>query len=862
MTEIPTAFSKSTPLAVFLSSVCPGLPFLDDNTHFRLVDSLSPSKLRLIENFNWPLTGLNGPTTVQAHLDPTYLNVSRPPFQDDVHKNIESTTYVPLPLHYTSLFAKLVSDGTDHKQDGAKHIGANVNPLLHDPFRLVHLNPGCLSSVITLDRLSGPHEHKPDFRNPFNKMTSSLNKLLRMGGSESSQNTWWQSILSETDTEAHFSHSKNIKLSGHEPLVISSILDFDKKSYLAHVSALRVTKLLISVNVNVLNVFALSDEQGYACTSTIQSSGQIYPQQTSAVPTSAHSSSGSSSLVQSISTPYTKVIERPILRIQLSAHIIVTSIGTISSDLLVVLGMSNGNIFMLNLKDLTYRHFDDFGNALQPTILSSANAVTSLCAVSHPTHGLLLVAGYATGEVTIIDPTEPPKSLDGHYVKTVRGSDRFVTYFKTFDLSGWSEKLTDDDTSAAYLVGHFKISHKPITSIASTIPNQGLVNNSHKPMILAFASEDGLIRFVDLIATFGKNYGTPGNSYSMPIVTDIVSNYFQDGVRDIDFSPDNKFFVSCGKGDLVEIFKMSYYNVNALLHKDSANLAHQGGRSRSGTIASSNSSNFQLLASFLAHGSTSTSFDLPRAATPENYFAPTIKDIAIVSRLKGHSNIVLKVSFVDDTQLFSPRNGSVSGTYNLITSGNDGKVNFWEFNNKSLPRLKKSHFTTNAKRPSLLAESSLTPQLQSLSSRGKSISGATKMHKASRSFNFSDDSPFQASFSKLGINNLLAPHSQTAAPRENTEEQLQIVFSLYRSLYEMRLKKHYAKQKKDLRTKYPCVIHGVVNDKDLPSMHVPIMTMELSGLVRNGQISGYHCDSHNFLVFGKSGDIFRYKISS
>ncbi|KAM9925739.1 hypothetical protein OXX80_010814, partial [Metschnikowia pulcherrima] len=107
MTEIPTAFSKSTPLTVFLSSVCPGLPFLDDNTHFRLVDSLSPSKLRSIENFNWPLTGSNGPTTVQAHLDPTYLNVSRPPFQDDVHKNIESTTYVPLPLHYTSLFAKL-----------------------------------------------------------------------------------------------------------------------------------------------------------------------------------------------------------------------------------------------------------------------------------------------------------------------------------------------------------------------------------------------------------------------------------------------------------------------------------------------------------------------------------------------------------------------------------------------------------------------------------------------------------------------------------------------------------------------------------------------------------------------------------
>ncbi|GEQ70588.1 hypothetical protein JCM33374_g4266 [Metschnikowia sp. JCM 33374] len=869
MTEIPPSLEKATPLSVFLNSVCPGLPVLDGNTHFSLENSLTSSQLHAIETFNWPVTGSNVSVSAKAHLDHTYLHVARPPFEPDVHKNIESTTYVPMPLHYASLFSKLITEGTGQNQDGGKHIGANVNPLLHDPFCLVHLNPGCLSSMITLHshpKVSG--QGVTDFRNPFNKMTHSINRLLRIGVSDSSHASHWHPLLSEIDTDGHnSSHKSSSKKSMRDTPIINSLIDFDKKFYSSHISSSSTSKLLVSASVNVVNVFAIGENHKYSCTSTFQSTAPIFPQPPTPVVSSTHSSGASSSSVHSSSVPYKKVIERPILRLQLNTHLLVTSLLTLSNEMLIVIGLSNGDIFLINLASLTFRHLDDLGNhdyKSSASNLSSVNAVTSLCAVAHPTHDLLIIAGYATGEVVILDPNGGPKTSDGMYTKTVVGSDRFVTYFKIFDLSGWCKRdaALADETSPAYLIGHFKISHKPITSIASTMPHESSVNNPHKPMIIAFASEDGLVRFVDLTATYGKNYGNSDNFYNSPILTDIVSNYFQDGVRDIGFSPDNKFFVSCGKGDLVEIFKMSYYNVNALLHKNGGAPSNRGGRSRSGTINSSNSSNIQSSASFLGYGSTPASLDVPKVESSETYYAPAIKDIAIVSRLKGHMNTVQKVSFLSKDQYFSPGDISTSGTYNLITCGNDGKVNLWEFNNKALPRIKKCHFTTVTRRPSHHGDSASTPQLQSLSSRRKSLSSPslTRTQKSARPFN-SEDLQLTTSFSKLGINNLLSSNSQTMTSPENTEEQLQIVFSLYRSLYEMRLKKHYAKQKKELRAKYSCVVHGIVNDKDLPSIQVPLLEMDLSCLVKNGHISGYHCDSKDFWIYGKSGDIFRYEIT-
>lgn len=868
MTEIPPSMEKTTPLTVFLNSVCPGLPFLDENTHFSLENSVNEFRLRAIENFNWPLAGLNGSTAIKANLNHDYLNVARPPFQQDVHKNIESTTYVALPLHYTSLFSKLVTEGGDAKQDGGKHIGANVNPLLHDPFRLVHLNPGCMSSVITLhSHPRSENQHAHDFRNPFNKMTSSINKLLRLGGSDTNDRAQYWLSLSDLDTDIHNSiHLKSqTKKTPRDFSVISSLIDFDKKSYMSHVTSPSTTKLLVSVHINVVNIFAIGEDNDYACTMATQSTDPIFPQPPTAQGT--QSSGASTSLIHSLIPSHKKVVERPILRLQLNNNLIITSLLTLSNDMLVVLGLSNGEILLFNLASLTFRHLDDLSTRITDggmPKLSSKNMVTSLCAVSHPTHDLLIVAGNATGEVVILDPSAGPKKLEGAYIKSIFGSDRFVTYFKLFDLSGWSKRETtmDDDSSPAYLIGHFKLSHKPITSIATTIPYECLVRNLHNPMVIAFASEDGLVRFIDLIATYKKNFGNVDNFYNLPILTDIVSNYFQDGVRDIDFSPDNKFFVTCGKGDLVEIFKMSYYNANALLQKKTGLSSNKGGRSRSGTINSSNSSNLQLLTSYPGFGSASTSLDIPRTESCETYYPPTIKDIAIVSRLKGHTNTVQKVSFVSENQYYNSHNTSVSGTYNLISCGNDGKVNIWEFNNKALPRIKKSHFTTNTRRLSHNPDSSLTPQLQSLSSRGKSgnLMNPTRSHRPTRSFNQSDDLQLHASFSKLGINNLLSSNSQGAAAPENPEEQLQIVFSLYRSLYEIRLKKHYAKQRKELRIKYPCVIHGIVDDKELPSIQVPLLTMDLSCLIKNGHISGYHCESRDFWIYGKSGDIFRYEV--
>ena len=139
--------------------------------------------------------------------------------------------------------------------------------------------------------------------------------------------------------------------------------------------------------------------------------------------------------------------------------------------------------------------------------------------------------------------------------------------FQKFDLS----PLGKVDNS--FVLGHFKVSHKPITSLSSTLPiNKPLQPSEAQPLILAIAADDGYVRFVDFIFTYNCNYGDK----QQVITTDIISNYFNTSITDIEFSPDFKFFSVVGKGDLIEVFKMSYYNVNGLLHKSS------GRRSRSG----------------------------------------------------------------------------------------------------------------------------------------------------------------------------------------------------------------------------------------------------------------------------------------
>ena len=82
--------------------------------------------------------------------------------------------------------------------------------------------------------------------------------------------------------------------------------------------------------------------------------------------------------------------------------------------------------------------------------------------------------------------------------------------FQKFDLSPLGK------IHNSFLVGHIKVSHKPITSISSTLPiNKPLQSPESQPLILALASADGFVRFIDLIFTYNQNYGNKNTLLSL-----------------------------------------------------------------------------------------------------------------------------------------------------------------------------------------------------------------------------------------------------------------------------------------------------------------------------------------------------------
>lgn len=1043
--------------SIFLNTVCPVITSLDDNVHFELENSVksspneSPSTsdpnlihtnlnninsntdndddtiqnpkyinaLQKVRQLDWPFLGTNSIHPVKANLELTYLNIARPPLNNFNGQN-ESTTYISLPFHITELFTKIVNEKERAKQlDGGMHIGANVNPLIHDPFKLVHLTPSCITSMINLEAFHSVHDNKEhdleyfnlnSSKNPFNKMTTSFNKLLKITTTNSNdhiKNSNFQSlpsifnldnkttsafnILGNNSNGASTNNNNNNEINHIYNEVFDKLLDFDHDTYFDQILNISTSKLLVSAHVNVLNIIAINSNANYMNTKQLQSDKFILPTHDD----TNNVNNDSSKSASPIPSEYTKVIESPILRLKLNDTLIITQLKTFTNskhEPVVLMGLDSGALVFINLIDLHIRIFDDFDlNHYRPNSSNDYNvSVTSIEIISNQKYDMIIVAGYANGEVVFIDPYDEstPNQNEAKYIKRVVGKDDFITYFKKFDLSPTScGNLTDSLTTTSsntgfespdYLIGHMKLSHKAITSISSTMPynpsfdksgTSQAKNSLTNPMIIAFASDDGLVRLIDLINTHDKNYGDLNNSMNNSLVTDIISNYFNDGINDTEFSPDYKFLCIVGKGDLIEIFKMSYYNVNGLLIKNSHNHGNNSNinlssnsnkRSRSGTINSSSSAN-GTITTLGNNGSSYNHFLSPVTTNPSTNFdsnsfnnnntnethnhtsyPPIIKDIKIIGRLKGHTNTVKSIEFIklDEFDQHDNENSS-SPIYKLISCGYDGKIIGWEFDYKALPKVKKqtnksiSHNNSKNKRslhhqPSSIGSPPIgSPQMASppigsnnvsanarkpnnSTSTGMNLNGITNLlssspiksssnrHSRTRSWNLSNNDDPSSPFNSMNngnsssynnnMNQFLDSIPMINEPSSNSQssqlfstqlnnsnnsnnsnitntlnDQLKIINSLYKSLFDLRLKRHYNKlsseqNKSPSLKKFNSIIHPIISDKLVPSIEIPLMSIDLSYFIKDGKIDGFHLGTKKFWIFAKNGDIFKFNI--
>jgi outer membrane biosynthesis protein TonB len=983
----------------FLNSVCPGFPYLDDNVHYQLNKELLNKQDMSI---HWPIT--NPSSTTIAKLEPTYLNIARPPLNGS---NNESTTYVSLPYHVTGLFKDIVKH-KDKKLEGNMHIGANVNPLIHDPFKNIAINPGCLSTIIDIHS-SNPqrdsHTHQSDInnKNPFNKLTLNFNKLLKF--------TTGNNATDRADHDFQSLHQYVDKKLPFGLVLIDKVLEYDQTTYLNELQSQQTSKLLISSHVNILNVFTIDSKGAYKNTKELKTTKPIVPyfheedENDASKSTAATTESAPSVASSASSTTYRKVIEKPLLRIQFHQNCIITSLKsfvTFSKEPIVVLGLGSGEIVIINLMEFTYQVFDNLGQSTSPyrnnsdcasiksgnsgactNTLATSTSVSSLQIITHPLYEFLIVAGLSNGEIMILDPyaeketpantvssflsDEKLRKASGsqtRYVKKVVGSDSCITFFKKFDLSPF-KRLIDPKTSSDdpfyphYLIGHFKVSHKPITAITSTIPHQSPFSEQERtyqhPMLLAIACDDGFVRIIDFIFTAGCNFGDSDPKTNHSILTDAISNYFNDGITHLEFSPDLKFLSIVGSGDLIEMYKMSYYNINGLLSKNQANNSHHhshtnvstlsngpGRRSRSGTVNSVNSDTPQRPSAaslFLSpmNITPSNSVDFNRNEQyqarmvnhyPREVYPPIVKDITIVGRFKGHTNTCQGIKFVKEPTKELEPTGTLA--YKLISYGYDGKVIIWEFDYRALPKLKKVKTAEKKKKkdiskPTKAPSATGTPTLsqnpnssqpqqnppqnhpqnlphtatqtsallgiripQNTGQLGNiPIKSNLNFHARSRSLHSEEFTTSLIAVNSPTFNNLNASLNnqssggsamnmttlltattsstsnisssvpETLANGEFSVDQIEIVTSLYKSLFDLRFKRHYKTSGTKKNSKLATIFHQIVDDKLVPSIDIPICSLDLSPFVHDGKIGGVYLDENNLWIFGKNGDVFR-----
>lgn len=534
-------------------------------------------------------------------------------------------------------------------------------------------------------------------------------------------------------------------------------------------------KVLVLVNTNIFNIINLNDVEDYAGTREIVTTRPLFP-------------------FQAANVDYRKIIEHSYARVVFT-H---TATAMWAEHLTVIIGFALGDILVLDFNTLTFNMLPHVGGA--SALLADPALVTALQVIYHPQLSQpFIIAGYANGEVAIFDPLAP----DADYLRTIVGTDPYITYFRKFDLSSWATK------PKLVVVGHFKLSYHQITSIASTMTSpSSSSNNGISPLLVAIGGTDGIIHILDLMFTLNQEYGGQLPVLS-PVVTDVVTNYFNDHISQVKFTPDNKFLVVAGLLDLVEVFKMTYYNVDSLLNQRQR--PAKGGRSRSNTV-------------LLVQTAALSNPDAPR-------YPPTIKSIDAVARFKGHTNIVHRVNIIP---------GLAPNCYKIVLAGWDGKLMVWEFDYKALPKLKRKVVSEpRTRRPS----------------RHRSNHLPLPLHLRTRS----EDGGSSPVYPINNVNSMALMLHPPGAEQQMSpihEAPPEVVLLIYKLLFELRHKRHYKLAVK----KHRVIVHAVADCKLVPMLEVALVDLDLSHLVPDGKIDNFEVTPYSIWCFTMGGDVYRYRI--
>ncbi|ODQ77113.1 hypothetical protein BABINDRAFT_163843 [Babjeviella inositovora NRRL Y-12698] len=371
--------------------------------------------------------------------------------------------------------------------------------------------------------------------------------------------------------------------------------------------------------------------------------------------------------------------------------------------------------------------------------------------------GQWLIVGFANGEVAIFDRAGDDAEM---YPKQLESAEKYLAVYKSMKSGYFAEAVGKKGPGVSNPVAHYKLSNKPITSI--TI-------NSADANMLSITSDDGYTRLMDLPLT------------KRPVlsekVSDMLPGYFG-GVLCSAFSPDGKFLAIGGEDDLIAIYQLSYVNLGQLIHKTLS-----GGGSQ---------------ASFMGGSTTLATHN--------------ILNVKLVARLEGHKSWVRDIKF--DLEKCPPVDTSSPVTYRIGSVGDDSRLFFWDFNPKSVPKVKKQPSSTKPKKEKKKLHHQRQRSGEITLPHVSSSSHMQQIHQLLRSANST---------------NLLTGLNQASAST-------------------LELVEHFTRN-------YETTLHRNISNKDMGYV-LPVLEVDLN----IGKMSGVIFDGRQKLLWGvcKSGDIIRW----